>query len=155
MVFWVMESFPPVINIRPTVSMSRANMFSDGETFVHVGQCQLRKDKQISVFIFFQFTGLDHNVYKAGQDIQVSVKIDSNPSRRISKIIVQAIQAVDVAMFTSGAFKNDVSAEEEKVGLVETYQKTFTLSPCYTPGKHWVAVADSSRDHKSKNNQLR
>lgn len=45
MVFWVMETFPPVINIRPTVSMSRANMFSDGEIFVHVGQYQLRKDK--------------------------------------------------------------------------------------------------------------
>ena len=38
MMFWVHETFPPVINIRPTVSVSRENMFSDGEIVVHVGQ---------------------------------------------------------------------------------------------------------------------
>ena len=49
--------------------------------------------------------GLDQNVYTIGEPLQVSIHIDARPARRISKLKVTAIQAVDVAMFSSGNFK--------------------------------------------------
>ena len=58
---------------------------SDGEIFVQIG--------------------LDQNVYTIGEPLQVSIHIDARPARRISKLKVTAIQAVDVAMFSSGNFK--------------------------------------------------
>ena len=32
---------------------------------------------------------------------------------------------------------------------VENYTRSFTLEPTYTPGKHWVAVADITREQKT------
>ena len=54
-------------------------------------------------------------MYKLGQDLQVSVKIDSQPGRRVSRVVVHAVQAVDVSMFTSGAFKNVVASDQDKI----------------------------------------
>ena len=36
MVFWVTEVFPPILDIKPMVSLSRANVFADGEIFLQV-----------------------------------------------------------------------------------------------------------------------
>ena len=36
MVFWVTEVFPPIVDIKPMVSLSRANVFADGEIFLQV-----------------------------------------------------------------------------------------------------------------------
>ena len=32
---------------------------------------------------------------------------------------------------------------------VEHYNRTFVLAPAYTPGKHWVAVADIPRGQRT------
>ena len=49
-------------------------------------------------------------------------------------------------------FQNEVSSVEEKqLGEVEVYQKTFSLIPTYSPGKHWVAIMDEAKEHKTKN----
>lgn len=132
MVFWVTEVFPPIVDMRPMVSLSRANIFADGEIFLQVG--------------------LDHSVYGPGQPVQVTVILHCRPARRISKLAVILTQAVDVAMFSSGYFKNEVSGIEEKqLGDVEVYQKTFSLTPTYSPGKHWVAIMDDAKEHKTTN----
>ena len=36
---------------------------------------------------------------------------------------------------------------------VESYTRTFSLEPAYTPGKHWVAVADITREQKTGHGQ--
>jgi hypothetical protein len=52
-------------------------------------------------------------------------------------------------MFSSGYFKNEVAAVEERLEqAVDIYQKTFTIVPKYIPGKHWVAVADFNKEGK-------
>ena len=48
--------------------------------------------------------------------------------------------------------QNEVaSLEEKQVGEADVYQKTFSLTPAYTPGKHWVAVKDDVKEHKTSN----
>ena len=48
--------------------------------------------------------------------------------------------------------QNEVSGIEEKqLGDVEVYQKTFSLTPTYSPGKHWVAIMDDAKEHKTTN----
>ena len=49
--------------------------------------------------------GLDHSVYRVGQEVVVTVMLHSRPARRLTKVSVTACQAVDVAMFSSGFFK--------------------------------------------------
>ena len=135
MMFWVSELFPQLIDIRPTMSISRNNIFSDGEIFLQVG--------------------LDSNIYTTGQPINVCVVLDVRPPRRVNRVSVVAIQAVDVAMFSSGYFKNEVATAEERLEeAVDFYQKTFTIVPKYIPGKHWVAVADCNKEGKGKQDQM-
>jgi len=131
MIFWVREVFPEVVKYRPMMSISKANLFSDGEVFVQAG--------------------LDQNVYKISDPILVNVMLRMHPARRLTKISVTVIQAVDVAMFSSGFFKNEVATEVDMPSTsMESYQRTFQLEPCYSPGKHWVAVMDIARDQKNK-----
>jgi hypothetical protein len=121
--------------LRPTMSISRRNVFKDGEIFLQVD--------------------LDRNIYTNGQPINVSVVLDMRPHRRINRISVVAIQSVDVAMFSSGYFKNEVAAAEERLAQrVDIYQKTFTIVPKYIPGKHWVAVGDNNKEGKGKQDQV-
>ena len=46
--------------------------------------------------------------------------------------------------------QNEVSHLEEKLGEVSHFQKTFTLKPAYSPGRHWVAIVDETKDQKTK-----
>ena len=39
---------------------------------------------------------------------------------------------------------------EERLGEVGLYQKTFSLTPAYSPGRHWVAIEDEAKAHKTK-----
>ena len=135
MMFWVSEVFPEPIDIRPTMSISRRSIFKDGQIFLQVG--------------------LDRNTYTTGQPINISVVLEMKPPRRITRISVVAIQAVDVAMFSSGYFKNEVATAEERLGhAVDIYNKTFTIVPKYIPGKHWIAVADSNKEGKGKHDHV-
>ena len=131
MMFWVSELFPEILDIRPTMSLTRKSVFKDGEIYLQVG--------------------LDRNMYTTGQPVTVTVVLDMHPPQRINRVSVTAIQAVDVAMFSSGYFKNEVATADERIGQVlDIYQKTFTIIPKYVPGKHWVAVVDSNKDGKGK-----
>jgi hypothetical protein len=87
MMFWVSEVFPELIDTRPTMSIPRQSVFKDGEILLQVG---------------------------LGQPINISLVLYMRPPRRINRISVVAIQAVDVAMFSSGYFKNEVAAAEER-----------------------------------------
>ena len=62
--------------------------------------------------------GLDRTVYRAAQPLLITVQLDLRPPRRVSKVSVIAVQAVDVAMFSSGSFKNQVGSAEERIGEV-------------------------------------
>ena len=88
-------------------------------------------------------------------DSQSICVLGMRPTRRVNRISVVAIQAVDVAMFSSGYFKNEVATAEERLEeAVDFYQKTFTIVPKYIPGKHWVAVADCNKEVKGKQDQV-
>ena len=39
---------------------------------------------------------------------------------------------------------------EEKLGEVGLYQKTFSLTPTYSPGRHWVAIEDEAKANKTQ-----
>ena len=115
MVFWVREEFPPVASTRPTMSLSKANIFSGINSFLSrvIFYGLVFADGEITLEV-----SLERNVYTVGEPLSVSVQISSRPSRRVSSVRVSAVQAVDVAMFTSGYFKviNDILRNMWHVG---------------------------------------
>ena len=43
--------------------------------------------------------------------------------------------------------QNEVAEVEEVPGRVEMFQRTVSLVPACSPGRHWVAVSDPLREH--------
>ena len=76
--------------------------------------------------------GLDRTVYCAAQPLLITVQLDLRPPRRVSKVSVNAVQAVDVAMFSSGSFKNQVGSAEERIGEVGPRLPSVWTMPGYS-----------------------
>ena len=65
------------------------------------------------------------------------------------KLVVMRIYSIDRS-WNSGL---TVHKQNSPNFQVESYTRTFSLEPAYTPGKHWVAVADITREQKTGQSQ--
>ena len=125
MMIWITEEFPPVVNTRPMMSVSRENMFSGTFNFhIHIefhslifrwrdhsggqsGQKCLQSgaDTQCQCCDIFSSSKVVNIHWTPHWVSQDDADADLCSLRRVSYVRVVAIQAVDVAMFASGYFK--------------------------------------------------
>ncbi|XP_023328643.1 arrestin homolog [Eurytemora carolleeae] len=124
MAVWLSETLPQLQEIRPRVTIHKP--------------CNRIRNEEIKIQGI-----LDKNVYQNGDTVKVDITIELHPARKIKSVTAVAVQSVDVAMFSSGFFKNEVGAEMLKdLGVCSSFSHQFLLKPQYSPGRHWVAVKD-------------
>lgn len=83
MAFWVSEEFPPIVNTRPSMSMSKAGNIFSGKIITASHNFILRMfsfaDGEITLEV-----SLERNVYRVGQPVSVNVTISSRPPRYLT-----------------------------------------------------------------------
>ena len=65
-------------------------------------------------------------------------------NKPINNIIFKTVRHYKIIVLIP---QNELAEVEEAPGRVEVFQRTMSLVPACSPGRHWVAVSDPVKEH--------